>query len=86
MKMNMFRPQHVSRQMMGMKTHCKLKVKRTQGYILWGLIPCNPLKTKGVSEKEELAAYDLKVCDDVTLVQILRFWTLSIVLSLSKTS
>jgi hypothetical protein len=30
--------------------------------------------------------YDLKVCDDGTLVQILRFWTLSIILSLSKTS
>jgi hypothetical protein len=28
---------------------------------------------------------DLKVCDNGTLVQILRFWTLSIVLSLSKT-
>jgi hypothetical protein len=28
--------------------------------------------------------YDLKVCDDGTLVQILRFWTLSIVSSLSK--
>jgi hypothetical protein len=25
--------------------------------------------------------YDLKVCDDGTLVQILSFWTLSIVLS-----
>jgi hypothetical protein len=30
--------------------------------------------------------YDLKVCDDGTLVQILHFWTLSIVLSLSKLS
>jgi hypothetical protein len=30
--------------------------------------------------------YDLKVCDDSTLVQILRFWTLSIVLCLSKAS
>jgi hypothetical protein len=29
---------------------------------------------------------DLKICDDGTLVQILYFWTLSIVLSLSKKS
>jgi hypothetical protein len=28
---------------------------------------------------------DLKVCDDRTVVQILRFWTLSIVWPLSKT-
>jgi hypothetical protein len=28
--------------------------------------------------------YDLNVCDDGTLVQIVRFWTLSIVLSLSR--
>jgi hypothetical protein len=34
--------------------------------------------------RTEIRIYDLSVCDGGTLVQLLCFWTLSIVLSLSK--
>jgi hypothetical protein len=34
--------------------------------------------------KDGDSEYDLKVCDDGTLIQVLCFWTLSIFLSLSK--
>jgi hypothetical protein len=38
------------------------------------------------SFRRPIFIYDLKVCDDGTLVKILCFWTLSIVLSLSKST
>jgi hypothetical protein len=37
-----------------------------------------------LERKQNGSQKDLKVCDNDTLVQILNFWTLSIILSLSK--
>jgi hypothetical protein len=42
------------------------------------------LLSKLLDDLKEARRYDLKVCDDVKLAQILRSWTLSIVSSLSK--
>jgi hypothetical protein len=43
-----------------------------------------PSKKPAWSRQQELVSQDLKFCEDGTLVQTLCFWTLSIVLSLSK--